>query len=93
LRWATHSWRTANRTRKPADELAAAWVSALAIMGTLVPFIYRRRVDRMLGLGIGWTLTQPLGTVVFGLILLNSFFRLITGRGVTWKGRTYAKRK
>lgn len=92
LRWAKRSWRTADRTHKPGDELAAAWVSALAVMGTLVPFIYRRRVDRTLGLGVGWTLTQPLGTVVFGLILLNSFLRLITGRGVTWKGRTYASR-
>lgn len=92
LRWARRSWRTADRTGMPGDELAAAWVSALAVMGTLVPFIYRRRVDRTLGLGIGWTLTQPIGTVVFGLILLNSFLRLITGRGVTWKGRTYASR-
>ena len=92
LRWASRSWHAADRTRKPADELAAAWVSALAVMGTLVPFIYRRRIDRALGLGIGWTLTQPLGTVIFGLILLNSFLRLITGRGVTWKGRTYAGR-
>ncbi len=92
LKWATRSWRTADRTRNPADEVAAAWVSALAVMGTLMPFIYRRRIDRMLGLGVGWTLTQPFGTLVFGLILLNSFLRLITGRGVTWKGRTYANR-
>jgi chlorobactene glucosyltransferase len=93
LKWAVNSWRTANRTQKPADELAAAWVTALSVMNTLVPFIYRRRVDRQLGLGLGWTLTQPVGTLIFGLILLNSFLRLITGRGVTWKGRTYANRK
>lgn len=93
LKWAAHSWRTADRSRKPIDELTAAWINALAVMGTLTPFIYRRRVDRQLGLGIGWTLTQPIGTLVFGLILLNSFLRLITGKGVTWKGRTYANRK
>lgn len=93
LRWTISNWRTANRTHKPADELAAAWVTALATIGTLTPFIYRRRVDRMLGLSPIWTLTQPVGVVVFGLILLNSFLRLITGKGVTWKGRTYASRQ
>ncbi len=89
FRWACRGWREANKTHHVSDELVAAWSTALAIGGTVVPFIYRRRIDEGLGLPIGWTLTQPLGTSIFGLILLNSFVRLVTGKGVTWKGRTY----
>ena len=43
----------------------------------------------MLGLSPGWTLTQPVGAVIFAAIMLYSIFRLLTGRGVVWKGRVY----
>lgn len=92
FRWARKGWRAADKTGSASDEIAAAWSTALAIGGTAAPFIYRRRIDEGLGLSIWWTLTQPLGIVIFGLILLNSFVRLLTGKGVTWKGRTYAAR-
>lgn len=92
FRWARTAWREAGKTHTASDEIAAAWAIALAIGGAALPFIYRRRIDDGLGLPIGWTLTQPLGTTIFGLILLDSFVRLVTGKGVTWKGRTYASR-
>jgi len=46
-------------------------------------------VDRMLGLSPAWSLTQPLGAAMFAVIMLYSVFRLLTGQGVVWKGRTY----
>ncbi len=34
-------------------------------------------------------LLQPLGTAVFAAIIGNSTFRVLSGRGVTWRGRSY----
>jgi chlorobactene glucosyltransferase len=90
--WAVRSWSKANQTGERVDRIAADWVAALAAWNTGVPLIYRRIVDKMLDLPPGWTLTQPLGAAIFAVLMLNSFIRLATGRGVTWKGRTYAGR-
>jgi chlorobactene glucosyltransferase len=88
-RWAMLAWRTANATRRKEDRIAAYWTSVLAGWVIAGPFIYRARVDRLLGLSPVWTLTQPIGAVMFSAILLHSIYRLLTGRGVTWKGRVY----
>ena len=88
-RWALRSWRTANATGRRDDRIAAYWTSALAGWVITGPFAYRARVDRMLGLSPVWTLTQPIGAAMFAAIMLYSIFRLLTGRGVTWKGRVY----
>jgi chlorobactene glucosyltransferase len=90
--WAARIWRSAQWSGKRADQIAADWVAALAAWNTGVPLIYRRRVDKMLGLPPGWTFTQPLGAAIFAAMMLYSFVRLAMGRGVTWKGRTYARR-
>ena len=34
-------------------------------------------------------LLQPLGTFVFGAIIVNSTVRVLSGRGVEWRGRSY----
>lgn len=90
--WAVRSWRRATWSGKRSDRIAADWVAILAIWNTGVPLIYRRRIDKMLGLPPGWTFTQPAGAAIFAALMLYSFIRLATGRGVTWKGRTYAGR-
>lgn len=89
LRWAWLARRTARKTGKKDDRTYAAWLSALAAANVAMPYAYRARVDRMLGLSPIWTLTQPVGGVLFLLIMLTSLYKLITGKGVTWKGRTY----
>jgi hypothetical protein len=67
----------------------AAW-SALLCLGQVVPLLaLKRRVDSALGLPWAWTFTYPLGMLLFSLILLDSLRRLLTGKGVTWKGRAY----
>ena len=45
---------------------------------------------RLLGLPLRWALLLPPGLLVFSAILLDSAYRVLSGKGVTWKGRTYA---
>src|SRR5207253_6127412 len=91
--WARRSWREASRSRRVGDRIAAGWVAGLAAYSIGAQLLFRRRVDKLLGLPPGWALTQPVGAAIFGLIMLYSAVRLATGRGVTWKGRTYAARR
>jgi len=37
-----------------------------------------------------YALTTPLGALLFTAMLFASMFKVISGRGVTWKGRSYA---
>ena len=88
--WARRAWSTANKSNAAHDKAAALWTTALAAYQITVPLILRRDLDRKLGLPPIWALTQPIGTAIMGAIMLWSLLRLLTGRGVTWKGRTYA---
>ncbi len=36
-----------------------------------------------------YALTVPIGIIYFSSMMLDSFFRVRSGRGLTWKGRTY----
>jgi chlorobactene glucosyltransferase len=82
-------WKQAESHGEPATRVATAWLGALTLWYVLFPFAYRRTVDRMMGLSPAWTLTQPLGILAMLGIMLHSLVRLLTGRGVTWKGRRY----
>ena len=86
VRWAARAWRSSTSRE---SRVAALWTSLLAAWSVLVPLAYRRRVDKTLGLHPAWTLTQPLGAAVMAAIMLSSLVRLLTGKGVTWKGRVY----
>ncbi len=88
-RWVWLSWQAARRSGNRADKVAATWVTLLAAWNIATPLAVRSRVDRLLGLSPLWTLTQPVGATLFGLIMLTSLYRLLTGKGVTWKGRVY----
>jgi chlorobactene glucosyltransferase len=61
--------------------LAGALPSAAAL-------IYRRWLDRRLGVPARYAWTHPLAAAVFTGILARSCWRVITGRGVEWRGRT-----
>jgi chlorobactene glucosyltransferase len=49
-------------------------------------------VNKTFGVPIRYALTVPLGHALFVMILMNSAFRIATGRGVTWKGRKVYER-
>ncbi|NJK79856.1 MAG: glycosyltransferase [Chloroflexaceae bacterium] len=56
-------------------------VGALACWGLMLHRLYR--------LPVAYGLLWPIGMVCYGLILLRSVWYVTSGRGVTWKGRTY----
>ncbi len=49
----------------------------------------RANVSRGLGLSRWYSLTVPLGAGLFAAIMLTSAWKVLSGRGVTWKGRKY----
>jgi chlorobactene glucosyltransferase len=64
-------------------------VEALLLWGYLL--YWRGRVAQGMGLTAWYALTTPLGAGVFAAMMLTSAFKVLSGRGVTWKGRTYAR--
>ena len=53
----------------------------------------RANVSRGLGISRLYALTVPLGAGMFAAIMLTSAFKVLSGRGVTWKGRKYEPSK
>jgi chlorobactene glucosyltransferase len=49
----------------------------------------RARVARRMGISGWYALTTPLGAAVFAGLMLASAWKVLSGRGVTWKGRRY----
>jgi len=67
----------------------AAWFG-LALPNLLVwaaQFATFAVVNRACGVPVRYAVFAPLGHLLFVLILFNSTIRILTGRGVTWKGR------
>ncbi len=92
VNWLVRAWREALKSGRKSDRLAAGWITGIAAWNVVLPLIFRRRADRSLGLPVGWTFTQPVGAVIFSLIMFSSLIRLARGKGVVWKGRTYGSR-
>lgn len=65
--------------------------TALGEGGLLLAYVLwaRARWVRQLGLSPWWALSLPLGAAVFGAAILTSLALVLSGRGVTWKGRRY----
>jgi chlorobactene glucosyltransferase len=49
----------------------------------------RANVSRGLGLSRLYALTNPLGAGLFAAIMLTSAWKVLSGQGVTWRGRVY----
>ena len=60
---------------------------AFALWGYLL--IARARVSENMQLAKRYALTTPLGAGVFAAMMFASAWKVLTRRGVTWKGRTY----
>ena len=71
--------------RRPYEALEAL-AAAASIMAT------SQRGIRMVGMPSAAALLQPLGTAVFAAIMANSTWRVLSGRGVEWRGRRYSGR-
>lgn len=52
--------------------------------------LYQRvRATQAFEISTGYALTLPLGAAVFAAMMFASAFKVVSGRGVTWKGRRY----
>jgi chlorobactene glucosyltransferase len=63
-------------------------VEALALWGYLV--YWRILASRGMGIPAWYALTTPLGAGMFAAMMLTSAWNVLSGVGVTWKGRTYS---
>jgi chlorobactene glucosyltransferase len=65
---------------------------SLAAAGSLqlvAAIAQRRALDAFLGVPWAYSLLQPVGQLAFLLLVGGSFGKVLTRRGVTWKGRRY----
>lgn len=68
-------------------EGVAILIEALGVWGIL--FYYRIQAARGMGISAWYALTTPLGAAVFAAMMLASAWKVLSGRGVTWRGRRY----
>jgi chlorobactene glucosyltransferase len=70
------------------------WMATLVILESLLLWAYliwiRANVAHKLEIPPGYAFTTPLGAGVFAAMMITSAFRVVSGKGVTWKGRMYA---
>ncbi len=69
------------------------WAALLVMIEALLVWAYilleRVKVNRSMGVSAWYALTTPLGAGVFAAMMLASAWKVLSGAGVTWKGRTY----
>jgi hypothetical protein len=53
----------------------------------------KRCIDREFDLAIAWSLAAPAGWVVFGILVADVAYRILSGRGTEWKGRQLLKQE
>jgi chlorobactene glucosyltransferase len=63
-------------------------VEAVLLWGYLI--FWRVRASRGMGIPGWYALTIPLGAGIFGAMMLTSAWNVLSGKGVSWKGRTYS---
>ena len=62
-------------------------IESLTIWGVLL--YARARVDNKMNISAWYAWTTPLGAGVFAAMMLASAWKVISGQGVTWRGRKY----
>lgn len=68
---------------------AVVAIEAVVLWGFL---IYKRlQACRAFGIPRGYAITFPLGALVFTAMMVASAYNVISGRGVSWKGRRYRR--
>lgn len=80
-------WWERLRGRQPGLHAGEAVLLSTLELGPLLA--YRRWLDRQLGVPWLYVFTHPLAGLLFTGILAQSTWRLLTGRGVDWRGRQY----
>jgi chlorobactene glucosyltransferase len=69
------------------------WSAALTLAEACLAWAYllalRAQVSRAIGISAWYALTLPLGSLIFAAMMAVSAFRVLSGKGVVWKGRVY----
>jgi chlorobactene glucosyltransferase len=72
------------------------WMAAAVIIKSMILWSYviyiRARVAQRMEISPWYAFTTPLGAGIFAAMMITSAFRVISGKGVTWKGRMYASK-
>jgi chlorobactene glucosyltransferase len=63
-------------------------IEAMALWAYLL--FWRVRASQGIGIPGWYALTLPLGAGVFAAMMVTSAWNVLSGKGVTWKGRTYS---
>ena len=69
------------------------WLAATVIAKSLILWVFliyvRARVAETMDISAWYAFTTPLGAAVFAAMMLTSAWKVLSGKGVTWKGRMY----
>jgi len=73
---------------------SGGWMAYLAAAQSLLVWFYliyhRIQACRALHVNAWYALTLPLGALVFTVMMFTSAFNVLSGKGVTWRGRSYS---
>jgi chlorobactene glucosyltransferase len=73
---------------------SGSWIAYLAAAQSLLVWgylIYQRvKACRALHINPWYALALPLGALVFTLMMFTSAYKVLSGQGVTWRGRSYS---
>jgi chlorobactene glucosyltransferase len=73
---------------------SGGWMAWTVLLESLIFWGYlivvRARVARAMKISPWYALTTPLGAAVFAAMMITSAFRVLSGKGVRWKGRIYS---
>jgi hypothetical protein len=72
-------------------ERSVVLAEAVALWVYLI--FWRVLASRGMGIPVWYALTVPVGAGVFAAMMLTSAWNVLSGRGVTWKGRLYSPGK
>jgi hypothetical protein len=74
-----------------------SWMALTVLLQSLLLWTYliyaRSFIANKMGISPWYSLTTPLGAAVFGAMMFTSTWNVLSRKGVTWKGRTYASRQ
>jgi hypothetical protein len=62
-------------------------IESLLVWGYLL--YYRMIIAQKMNISRWYAWTTPLGAGIFAAMMFSSAWKVISGKGVTWRGRTY----
>jgi chlorobactene glucosyltransferase len=70
------------------------WLALTVVLKSLILWVViiyaRARVAIAMGISPWYAFTLPLGAAIFAAMMFTSTWKVLSGKGVTWKGRIYA---